>query len=286
MVAHEETLTGLVDPFSDAAANARYPDSGAGRTLTFQQRQTFLLGTDANGIISLVVTPKFNFTTLYQASAAGQVVTWPATYSALGDTSTSLINTYGTAARPTSIGVRISNTLSATDAAGYLVIAKGGPPTVSSTTTFNPSNFSSYDIHPYEHGEEWHTVAAPRGDSAYVMVERAAFDSNTDVPLQGWESIYIALFGSKAGVTAGIVEIYTNYEYVASEDAPIAQLAVRQPVLNVGMQTAINEVQSAHQGSHKGGTHIVKAFLKKEGKKALLKHVLPFVTKKATQLLL
>jgi hypothetical protein len=278
---HQEMLESLTDPFSDSAANARYPDNGAGKTLTFQQRFTQAIGTDANGTAALCIVAKPNFPVLYHASAASTVVTWPATYSASFDANTNLLNSYGHAFRPTSFGVRISNTLSATDSAGYIVIAKGGPPTVSTTTTFNPTNFTSWDDHPYQHGQEWHTVAAPRAQSAYVMVERAVYATNTIAPLAGWESIYIGIFGSKLSASVAIVDIVMNFEYTANEDAAIAQLAVKQPLMDVGMQTAINSVQSNHLASHKGGTHIIRGFLKKEGKKALLKHVLPFVQKNA-----
>lgn len=282
---HESMLTGLTDPFSDESARARYPDSGSGKSLTFQQRYTFPMTTSAGGGFFCVVTPKFNFPLLVFASISGSVATWPATYSAFGDSTGNLLLAYGKTARLTSIGVRICNTLSATDSAGYIIIAKGGPPAVSGTTTFSPTNFTNWDDHPYGQGQEWHSVAAPRGGGAYNLTPFTSAVLNTDAPLEGWENIYIGVLGTKISASIGVLDMVFNYEYIPAEDAAIAQLAEKQPILNIGMQTAINEVQSAHLASHKGGGHVVKAFIKKEGKKALLKHVLPFVQKNAVKAL-
>lgn len=281
---HEATLIGLTDPFSSESANARYPDSGAGSSLTFQQRFTLVRSTDANGTSAIAFSPKATEPYLISASSSGQVVTWGSVWG--GDATGNLMNIYGTRYRPTSMGVRIANTLSATDSSGYLVIAKGATAAATGTTTFDPTNFSSYDIHPYTHGGEWHVVSLPRGSSAYDMqtVTGAHLTATNGDP--NWECIFVCIFGSKASSSVVIFEIFINYEYIANEDAPIAQLMLPQPVLDTQMQTAINAVQSSHPTSHPGPKAVVKGFIKKEAKKALLKHVLPFVVKKGTQLLL
>lgn len=281
---HEAVLVGLTDPFSSEAAQARYPDQGAGRTLTFQQRITITRTADANGIDAIAINPKVNYPYLAMASAAGSVITWNATWSS--NNSTNLINTYGTVYRPTSIGVRLSNTLSATDSSGRIIIAKGGTPVAGSTTTFSAANFTEWEAHPYQHGGELHTFAFPRSSTAYGFQPLANTNADTQNGDPGWQTVYIAWFGVKASVNASYIEVFINYEYVALEDSPIAQLAVQQPVLDIAMQTAVNAVQTAHPVSHRGTKEVVKGFVKKEAKKALLKHVLPFAAKKATQLLL
>lgn len=283
---HEAILVGLTDPFSEEASRARYPDQGAGRTLTFTQRMSVTLTTDANGIVTASATPKPSFPWITQASAVGTTTTWPATFNAAGDFSASLINTYGTSFRPTSYGVRVLNLLSATNASGYLILAKGGGITLSSTTTFSPNNFTTWETHPLQHGGEWHMVGLPRSATAYTTQAVASFNTNTAAGLGAWETIYIAAYGLPASTAALQVEMVFNFEYVAAEDAPISALAEPQPVFDPQMQVAINAVQSAHPPSHKGARSVVSNFVKREAKKALVKHVIPFVAKKATQVLL
>lgn len=284
MSTHESTLIGLTDPFSSEASGARYPDQGAGKTLTFQQRLSITGTSDAAGKVAISFNPRVNFPYIVSASIVGSTAEWPIDYS--GDVSTNLINTYGNMYRPTSMGLRIANTLSATESAGFIIIAKGGPAVRSGTTTFNPSNFSSWDMHPMVHGGEWHATAHARSSNAYSFKDMSLTGSNAGTADDTWESIFVFISGSKASSSIVIFELFLNYEYVADEDAPIAQLALPQPVMNIPLQTAVNEVQSSHPPSHKGPTSVVRSFIKKEAKKALLKHVLPFAAKKATQLLL
>ncbi len=281
---HEERLIGLTDPFSPQAAEARYPDQGAGRTLTFQQRYSTPLSSDAAGKIGFIVSAKPNYPLAYASSIAGSVISWGAAYS--GNFSTNLLNTYGLEYRPTSVGVRIANSLSATNSSGYIVFAKSGSIELSpGTTTMNPSNFSSWDMHPMAHGEEWHSQLKPRSANGYTMGSVSAFGTTT-ASENSWEYLYVYCSGLPASTDSIVLEVFWNYEYIAKEDSPIAMLATRQPVLDVNMQTAINAVQSSHPTSHKGTRDKIQGFVKREAKKALLKHVLPFAAKKATQLLL
>lgn len=287
MTSHANTLDGLSNPFSEFASSARYPDAGSGRTLTTQQRYTSPVTSDATGQVAFVLSVKPNFPMLYASGILNAVATWPATYASSINQTGDLINTYGSYYRPTSFGAKFTNTLSATNSQGSWVVAKAGSIVPSGTTTFNPNYFSTYDVHPNAHGEEghWHTTSHPRGGNSYAMAKVSDWNTNT-VSDQTWESIYIYGTGLPASATVGVIEIIANFEYSTLEDAPIASLAVRQPTLDIGMQTAVNAVQSTIRGSHKGTTDKVRDAIKREGKKALLKHVLPFLTKKATQVLL
>lgn len=279
---HADQLVGLTDPFSPQAANAQYPDAGAGRTLTEPIKFTYTLATDAQGEAVICFNPKSSFPLLVAATVAAGTATWPATFDAAGDFSTSLLQTYGRTCRPTSYGVRICNTLSATDSSGYLVIAKGGQAVLSTSTTLYPKYFTGFDTHPVKHGAEWHVSGKPRSSSAYAFKDITETNTNTSYMNNDWETIYIGLFASKASANVLFLEFVLNFEYTAREDAAIAAMAVPQPVLSVPMQTAVNHVQSQHPTSHKGTKDVVHGFIKKEAKKALLKHVIPFVTKKAT----
>jgi hypothetical protein len=280
---HEDRLIGLTDPFSPQASEARYPDQGAGRTLTFQQRYSTPLSSDANGLLGFIVSAKPNYPFAYPASISGTQLTWGAAYS--GNFSTNLLNTYGVEYRPTSVGIRVANTLSATNSSGYIVFAKAGAIELNSTTTMNPSNFTSWDMHPMTHGEEWHSALKPRSSNGYAMGSVAALGTTT-VSENSWEYLYVYCSGLPASTSCIVLEVYLNYEYIAKEDSPIAMLAAKQPVLDINMQTAVNAVQSSHPTSHKGTRDKIQGFVKREAKKALLKHVLPFAAKKATQLLL
>jgi len=276
-------LTGLTDPFSDHAASARYPDAGAGSTLTQRSKATVTLLADPSGNTAVCFGPNFNYPTTPSTAISTTTVTWAA--AKITDWSTTLLCTYGLYARPTSFGIRIVNTLSATDSAGYLIIAKGGPPVLGSTTTFSPLNFSTYEMHPFVHGGEWHVVAHPRSGLAYEL-SKVADATTTQQTQPYWESIYVGLFGTKVNSSPCLIEITANFEYTAQEDAPISSLAVPQPVLNVPMQTAINEFSSSHNGIHVGPSDSARNTIKKIAKKALVKHVLPFAVKKGKQLLL
>jgi len=167
-----------------------------------------------------------------------------------------------------------------------LIIAKGGrPPALPSGTTFIPSNFASWDVHSMVQGGEWHALSLPRSSNGYDFKDVTTTNANNSSGDDTWETIYVGVQGSAASGTALYAEYFINFEYTAQEDAVIAQLAVAQPVMNVSMQTAVNHVQSNMPPSHRGSTAIVSSFLKKETKKALVKHVIPFLAKKGVALL-
>lgn len=281
---HEDVLTGLVDPFSAHAAVAKYPDAGSARTLTFQQRMQIPISTAAGGVLAIAFNPKVNFPLLVYSGAAGNVITWPAAWQ--NDFAANLVNTYSKLVRLSSYGVRVINTLSATNSSGTLVIAKGGPPVLSGTTTFDPSNFTDWEMHPMVHGGEWHVHGLPKGLEAYTFKPPDTYNTSTSIADDSWETIYVYLSGGPASASCITLEAVFNFEYTPKEDSPIAALASPQPVLNVGVQTAVNEIQSNHPPSFKGGRAVVQNFIKKEAKKAILKHILPFAAKKATQFLL
>lgn len=280
---HEAALHALTDPFTPSSL-ARYPDAGAGSTLTQRAMLSFTGATNASGAYAFTYDANFSYPITYAATIAGTTPTWNATR--YGDWSSNLLNTYGKTARPITAGVRIVNTLSATDSSGYLVIAKGGRVELGGTTTYDPVNFTHYEVHPYTHGGEWHVTLRPLAGIAYEMLTKAGYDSNLAVSIPSWEVIYIGLFGSKASATPMLVEVVSNFEYTPAEDAPIAALASPQPILNIPLQTAVNQVQSDHTFAHIGGRESHKAALKKTVKKALVKHVLPFAARKLKQALI
>lgn len=283
---HHDQIVGLTDPFSSEAGRAQYPDSGAGKTLTFQQRFSVPFTTDANGTYALAFTPKSNYTLTQMSSAVGSVVTWAAASSGNSNASTNLLMTYGELFRPTSMGVRVCNTLSATNCSGYVVLAKGGPAPLNSATTFSPSNFTSWDSHPMIQGGEWHVVSCPRSATSYEMLAVADYGVDYLSGMANWETIYVLVKGAPATTSAILVDWVVNYEYTVRDDAPIAQLAVPQPVMSIPIQTAVNSVQSNMATSHRANTAAFSNILRREAKKALVKHVIPFAAKKATQLLL
>lgn len=132
-----------------------------------------------------------------------------------------------------------------------------------------------------KHGGEWHAVLSPRSSNAYDMVPISSYNTNVQAPLDTWDTLYVAVYGGPASAGTVAVEVILNLEYTVAEDQPVAQLARPQPILNIPMQTAINQVQSQHPTSHIGSKQVVTAFVKKEARKALVKHVFPFVAKKA-----
>ncbi len=280
---HEEQLIALVDPFSPNAGQAKYPDQGSGRTLTFQQRYAQTISSTAGGFAAFSINVKPNFPFLMQNGVAGTTVTWATTYT--DDQGSNLINTYGETYRPISVGLRILNLLSATNSSGYVVIAKGGaPPLGPGTTQINPNNFASWETHPNGHGDEFHATSHPFNANSYGFGSVAAYKTNTAQD-NSWENIYFYASGLPNSASCFFVELFINYEYTTKEDSPIAQLATAQPVMDVNMMTAVNSVQSTLPTSHRATSGGTRAKIKQEAKKALLKHVLPFAVKKATQFL-
>lgn len=280
----ENILHGLTDPFSEHAARAQYPDQGAGKTMTFTIKNTYTLATLlTTGSCAFALSVKPGYSGLTATSMSGTTATWAATFAP--SNASALINTYGRTYRPISAGIRIANNLSATNSSGYLIVAKGGSMLPSGVTVIDPNVFSSYDLHPMEHGAEWHVVACPRSSNAYDF--QAVSGSTSTSVETNWETIYVAYFGGPtSGPTSALfLETVLTFEYTVDEDAPIATLAVPQPIMDTGMMTAVNAVQSAHPNSHKGPRQVLTNFAKKEAKKALSKHVLPFVAKKAAVLL-
>jgi len=278
---HERVLTGLTDPFSSEAITARYPDQGSGRTLTFQRRWQFTLTANAAGDIVFSINTKPNFPRL-DGTFAANVATWPATYT--GDFTSDIMNVNARTYRPITCGLRVVNTLSATNSQGSIVIAKGGPPVLSSNTSFLPSLFTSWDLHSNVHGGEWHTTSHPLTATAYALSEISGYNTNTAQD-NSWENIYFYASGLPASSSPFVFELITNYEYTPREDTALAQLAQRQPVMNVSMQTAVNQVQNSVPNSHAANRSSTSAVIKREAKKALLKHVLPFAVRKAEQFL-
>jgi len=285
---HEETIVGLTDPFSEFSSDTRYPDQGSGRTLVTQQRYLCNPTANASGIVAIAFNPKPSWSGITGSTYAGNVVTWTANYNQ-GDFSTvqDLVNNYGQSYRICSMGVRIANTLSATNSSGYLVIAKGGTVPIGAglTTTFNPVNFASYDLHPVAHGAEWHATLHPRSAQAYDPDLVATGVSNTYGD-DSWETLYIFATGLPASSTPFAIEVVINIEYTCKEDAPISGLARQSPMMDVSIQTAVNHVQNSLPNSHVNSKARVSALIKSEAKKALIKHVLPFAARKLKQAIL
>jgi len=288
---HEAALTGLTDPYSPEAAHARYPDAGAGSSLTQKSMLSFAATTGINtsaGACAFAFDANFNYPCVFSSTfvPSTSIATWNATR--YGDNGTNLLNTYGREARPISMGLRIVNLLSATASAGYIIIAKGGAASSSGTTTFSPGNFSHYEMHPIVHGGEWSVTLRPRGSSAYDFVTKTTYNTNTANSLASWETIYIAFVGTgfTAATDVAMFESTHNFEYIPNEDSPVAVLAEPQPVLNIQMQTAVNAVQSESHHVHVGARTGHQSKIKAAAKKALVKHVLPFALKKAKQAIL
>lgn len=281
---HAETIIGLTDPFSEFASDTRYPDQGSGKTLVTQQRYLINVSSGVSGSQVFAFNPKPSNSGISASGIAGTTITFPAFYNQ-GDFTGDLLNTYGLSYRVTSFGVRICNVLSATNCAGYLVLAKGGVVPLGSSTTFNPVNFASFDIHSLEQGGEWHMTSHPRSAQAYDpdLVATGIVNTYSD---DSWETCYVYLAGAPASVQCLVIEVVLNFEYSAKEDAPIASIARQAPPMDVTIQTAVNHVQNSLEGSHKASTSQLSAKIKRETKKALVKHVIPFLAKKASMALM
>lgn len=277
---HHKTLCGLTDPFCEHAKLAKVPDVGAGNTFTESVRWIATLTSDASGIVSAAFVPKVDFPMLEDVSGA-----WNTTYTNMTNPGT-LINVNGKNCRVTTYGIRIVSLLSAVDAKGVLAIASGFEPVFSTPVLTSPDGYSTYDIHGIGASSEWHVVGKPTGSESTDWAAVASHNAGTEGAIPGWNALYLLGTGLPATTASFRVELVTNFEYTFSDtSAYLQKFTTPQPIYNPQMLVARNEVMNGMNAVIKGGSTVAKKHLEDHAKKALVKHVLPFLKKKAVGLL-
>lgn len=277
---HHDDLCGLTNPFCDQAKHAKIPDIGAGTSFTEQVRYDATLNATATGECYACIAPKTNNVLLRNDGTTP--TNWKSTY----DTSSanSLVQDYGGSTRIVTYGVRIVSLMSATDAKGSVALASGLAPTLGATVITNADGYSHYDLHSVGSSSEWHMIGKPTGSDSTDYVDAVNYNSTTEGAMPGWNSLFIIGEGLPQGAVFR-VEIVINYEFMFLSNSGLRKLQTDQPVFNPSMLSARNEVMTSARHVVKGAKSSLEAHVKTEAKKALTKHVLPWIAKRATTLL-
>lgn len=279
---HHDDLCGLTNPFCDQAKHAKVPDIGAGTSFTEQVRFDATLDSRVDGSCYACIAPKVNNVLL-----RNQAVT-PTLWNTFYDTtsSNSLVSTYGGSGRIVTYGVRIVSLMSATDSKGSIALAAGLSPSGGVTVLTNADAYSHYDLHAIGPSSEWHMIGKPLGSESTDYVDLSVYDGTTETSIPGWNSLFILGEGLPVNSPVLRLEIVINYEYSFQTDSGLRKLQSDQPVFNPSMLSARNEVMLRANHVVKGAKSSLEAHVKSEAKKALTKHVLPWIAKRGAAMLM
>lgn len=276
-------LCGLTDPFCPHARGARIPDIGASKTLTESIRFIGNITTNASGNAAVVFTAKAD--NVYVFSDPNDNGTVPKLYNQYEGTINSILRDHGSQYRVVTYGVRVVNTLSATDSTGVISFARGPQPTLDSFVSTSPNSYFSYESHSNRHGGEWAIVGRPTGGESMDWSSVADKTTTTSAPPDGYENLYILLSGYPASAPGAFFEFYVNYEFTLEPLGALQALAQPQPIYDPSLLVARNEHNNNVSRVHKGGTESASSAMKQEAKKAFTKHVLPAIIKRGEQAL-
>ncbi len=263
---HEASLEGLINPFSAEANGAQLPDIGNGRTMTERITNEYPITTDATGAVCLMyqASPKFQ---QMQGTLSGTVWSPSGTFDA---TATNYTKNQR-AVRPVTFGLRVYTTLSATAAAGRIVLVKSNVLS-GATVTMIPQNFTAWESYPLAHGEEFAVVAHSTGSEQLVW-DNGEAALNTDFWNPGVQSIGIYVIGAPASTVIGYVETVLNEEALIDPGDTLSGLAKAQPVYNPQMFVAADEARTKHGGLFRGAKEAIAKELKTHAKQAAAKHL-------------
>lgn len=265
---HEAALEGLVNPFSDLAQGAMLPDMGNGRSLTERIAIELPLTTDANGNVILFFQPSVSYQEMTTTVSSGSPVT--ATCGAAFTVTPSNLTKSQENVRTVSFGARLYTTLSATEAAGRVVLAKCGPIAVNQVVNVNPNTFNAWESHPLSHGQEYALVSYTTGTE---QLDWQPPQASVDTALVGLETLCIYITGAPASVTVGYVETILHAESQVSASSTLAPLTKKQPVYHPAMFTAVDEARGQHNGLFRGAKEAVLRELKGHVKRSAAKHL-------------
>lgn len=276
---HVDAIAGLSDPFCTHARGARLPDMGSGRTVTESCRQLATITTDANGDAGILFQPSPKYCQLPAARQVDGTFLAGNQYLPFGANSTSLERR----ARVVTWGVRAINLQSAVESKGQIVLFKVSRTQVTDVYGVNPSSYPCFEIHPLKHGGEWSLISYPTADTRLDWQSYDTMTNTTDVSTGAWEGMGIFILGSQATSSVLSLEIYFNTEYIPTDDNPLCQFALPQPVYNPQLFVATNQVHSTHNGLGAMAKDAIGKEIKKHALAAAKKHLIPALKKKGLE---
>lgn len=280
---HLNLVAGLTDPFCETARGARIPDQGASRTVTECVQFMIPIITDAagNGALAFQPNPKFPVMLATSYDSGTSAFTLGANFEEV---------TSNTASAPrgriVTYGIRIISLLSATNASGQIILAKTSQVLPGGDLIVNPQHYSEFEPFPLEHGGEWCAVAHPRGSEYSDWSDFKGTTSSAPFGEDQLDCLVVMVLGSQNAQSVVSVELTMNTEFVVLDSSTMAQYARDQPVYSPQLQVAANHVQSNHSGLIKGAKAKLTKEFKSHAGKAVRKHILPFLEKKALQVLM
>jgi len=231
-------VCGQTDPFCPHALGARIPDGNAGRSIAYQVRGSFLIGTAA-GCGGALILPVFPYCYQFGTSAT-TTLTWSSTYSAFA-AATAFSASVGQW-RLVSFGAKIGSVLSATNNGGFLTI--GSISQVNSTVVVPDMETDDSKMIPLNTftGATW--ISKRLSDyNLYVVPDAATIAFPTTFNNYTGCMIQVVTPGG-AQNNAVLVEVVMNLEFTPLMDSVSALLAAKGPVRNDSVLTGVSHLQS------------------------------------------
>jgi len=247
------SVCSITDPFCAAAYGRRYPDAEAARTMTEDMVTIVPLTTATNsGSLLAYFCPGNNPVSTY-LSIAGSPLTTPATLAA-GIASN--MSTSADSFRVTSVGIRFYCTLSATNAAGYIIIGKTNCYPFNTTCAPGSTNYEEVKTFPLVHGGEYCVILKPLGTGTRVfqsMGDLTNTDYNGALNQPSFENCVIEIVGAPFNSTVLAAEVVIHAEWIPAKNSgtlgsAFARLTGEPPVENTFLQRASNAVYNRVEG--------------------------------------
>jgi hypothetical protein len=247
--AEYEAVCSLSDPFCPAARDARWPDGVGNRTLTFQIRKSFLIGTDAQGECAIFFRPEYPYN-LNTGTVAGLSATTGATWSAAQ--SFSGVGLY----RVTTAGIRVMSNMTPMTEKGEVWIATSPTSfnTLQAYDVANPLLWTEVYTSSLKNGTVSEWVATPNTPASRILVKNNS-SGNTDhanLDNSAWTECVIVGQGLDASnSTAMRIEVYLNLEYVPDSSGAAVFYATLAPPVDPEIQAAVALAQRGKETSTK-----------------------------------
>jgi hypothetical protein len=247
--AEYEAVCSLSDPFCPAARDARWPDGVGNRTLTFQIRKSFLIGTDAQGECAVFFRPEYPYN-LNTGTVVGLSATTAATWNAAQ--SISGVGLY----RVTTAGVRVMSNMTPMTEKGEVWLATS-PTSMAVSTAYdvgNPLIWTEVYTSSLKNGTVSEWVSTPNTPASRILI-KGNTNGNTahqDLDNSAWTELVIVGQGLDASNSTALrIEVYLNFEYVPDASGSAVFYATLAPPVDPEIQAAVAHAQRSKESSTK-----------------------------------
>lgn len=261
-VRHSQGVCAIANPFCIAAKGSKWPDGTMGNTMVEQFRGNVTISSFAAGDSLYTFAAASPFGYLTPASSAGGNVTMNGAYTTYK--SSSILATFGTQYRITSMGVIVRSVASATNSAGLVTFGTTGTLVGSSSVmVLGTELYDETVVKAIQPGLEFCWVAQPRGVEVHQFIAQSSAGTvNTD-----WTALVIEVTGATASIPLLNVEWFVNVEFTLKTNSTMSALAPRNPPSSVAAVQAVSKIHSTLGSFIEGGiTQVEHAFMEHAGK--------------------